>query len=412
MTCRHCQSDLDLCLLNLGTSPPANSYLNNDELSKDETWLPLRVWVCESCWLVQVEDFATSHQLFNKNYPYFSSYSRTWLSHCENYFENIIERFQLNKKSYVIEVASNDGCLLELFYKQGMNCLGIEPTQSTAESARSRGLNIVERFLDIELAKTLAKERGKADLIVANNVLPHVPDINNFVSACALLLKENGIITFEFQNVVELLEGKQFDTIYHEHFSYLSLTSTKKILQHSNLVIFDVEKIPTHGGSLRVFAQKSENLSRTISPRVKKMLKIEKRKGVLSPSFYQGFQEVAEQIRDEFLSFLHEAKNENKVVAAYGAAAKGNTLLNYARVTKELIAFVVDENPLKQGMLLPGSQIKILPTKAIAEMNPDFLIILPWNLQNEITSQLCNTGSWKGKLVTAIPSLKIFSLEQ
>jgi SAM-dependent methyltransferase len=406
MKCRHCGSDLRLTLIDLGQSPPSNAYLTFEGLSKPESVYPLRVLVCETCWLVQTEDFVRREELFASDYAYFSGYSASWLRHVERYVDNVVQRFQLQPQSYVIEVAANDGHLLQYMRQRGIGCLGIEPTHSTATAAQARGIPIVEAFFGAALGADLAAKR-RADLMVANNVLAHVPDINDFVSGFASLLQPDGVATFEFPHLLKMIEGKQWDTIYHEHFSYLSLTAVTRVFSVNGLSIFDVEEIPTHGGSLRVFAQRADSGERQTGKAVREMEDYELRNGVAVPATYGGFQESAEQARDELMGFLTEASDRGQLVAAYGAAAKGNTLFNFCGVTPGLVKFVVDANPAKQGRFLPGSHIPVFPEARLSEERPDFVLILPWNLAGEIAETARYVTDWGGRFVTAIPSLQV-----
>jgi SAM-dependent methyltransferase len=406
MNCRHCSKEIKLSLIDLGTSPPSNAYLKRDDLNKPEKWFPLRVLVCESCWLVQTEDFASAEELFDEDYAYFSSFSSSWLKHAEDYVEKMTGRFSLNSQSHVVEVASNDGYLLQYVKERGIPCTGIEPTKSTAQACLQKGIAVVQEFFGVNLAQQMVKEGKSADLTVANNVLAHVPDINDFVKGFSILLKQGGVATFEFPHLVNLIREKQFDTIYHEHFSYLSLRAVKNIFNANGLEIFDVEELTTHGGSLRVYAQKVGDKYQP-SEKVIKLLNMEEALGILRPEYYSNFQREAEHIKFELLDFLLQAKAKNKIVMAYGAAAKGNTLLNFAGIRSDLISCVVDANPAKQNKSLPGSRIKIFDPGLILENKPDYVVIFPWNLKWEIVSQLECIRDWNGKFVIAIPSLEI-----
>ena len=407
MRCRHCGEPVDLVLVDLGSTPPSNSYLTEDNLRLPEPCFPLRVLVCESCWLVQTEDFADATLLFSADYAYFSGYSSTWVEHCRDFADEAMDRFDLSKANRVVEVASNDGTLLNCFNTRGVRCTGIEPTASTAAAARILGLEVLEVFLDDAVATKLATDGLTADLLVANNVIAHVPDIVGFANGCRTLLAEDGVASFEFQYLVELIEGALFDTIYHEHFSYLSITSAEAVLETAGLKVFDVEQLPTHGGSLRVYAQRAESTRFDTSDSVRRLRDREASLGVSSPSFYSGFQERADSIRGDLTGFLVDAKAQGKRVVGYGAAAKGNTLLNYARVTTDLMAYVVDNNPAKQGMYLPGSQIPIVDEQRIVDEPPDFALILPWNIRDEITRRLESLDGWSGAIVTAVPELRV-----
>lgn len=407
MKCRHCGLELKLPLVELGSAPPSNAYLTEQTLHAPEKWFPLRVLVCEHCWLAQTEDFAQAHELFDADYAYFSSYSTTWLHHAEQYVADMQTRFSIDETSHVVETAANDGYLLQYVKARGVPCLGIEPTASTAAAARARGLNIVEDFFGKRLACELVAQGKQADLTIANNVLAHVPDINDFVAGFTVLLKPKGIATFEFPHLLRLMAENQFDTIYHEHFSYLSLTAVSRIFTHNGLVVFDVEEHPTHGGSLRVFAQRADSVTHAGTPRVAEMLAREGAAGMTTPDYYAGFQTRADQIKNAFLAFLIEAKNTGKQVVAYGAAAKGNTLLNYAGVRPDLLSWVVDRNPAKQGKYLPGSRIPIVHEARLREVRPDYVVILSWNLRDEVMAQLDYIRGWGGQFVTAVPNLAV-----
>lgn len=407
MICRHCLAELSLPLIDLGSAPPSNAYLTDLTLQMPEKWFPLRVLVCTECWLAQTEDHTGAEELFSADYAYFSSFSTSWLRHAEDYVERMTERFSLDSASHVVEVASNDGYLLQYFKSRGISCLGIEPTASTATAARAKGIQIVADFFGTRLANGLVDQGRQADLAVANNVLAHVPDINDFVSAFSLLLKPTGVATFEFPHLLRLVEDNQFDTIYHEHFSYLSLTAVTRVFEQNGLSIFDVEELPTHGGSLRVFAQRLDLGSNSVSLAVNEMLVREATVGMKTQEYYAGFQDKADKVKDEFINFLIEAKRKGKRVVAYGAAAKGNTLINYAGIRPDLIPRVVDRNPAKQGKYLPGSRIPIDEEMRIMAEKPDYVVILPWNLRDEVMTQLAYIREWGGQFVTAVPQLTI-----
>lgn len=407
MKCRHCGTDLELKFIDLGAAPPSNAYLVEAELHRPEKFFPLRVLVCTACWLVQTEDFADAAELFSADYAYFSSFSTTWLQHAEAYVAAMIRRFRLGPESLVIEIAANDGYLLQYVRENGIPCLGVEPTHNTAAAARARGIEIIEDFFGTRLAGMLAGEGKQADLMVANNVLAHVPDINDFVSGFAALLKPQGVSTFEFPHLQRLVEGTLFDTIYHEHFSYLSLTTVSRIFDRNGLTIFDVEELPTHGGSLRVFAQRKNGTPQPVFPSVGQILEKERTSGMDDAKYYSFMQADTESIKDDFLAFLLQAKRERRKVIAYGAAAKGNTLLNFAGVRTDLLPFVVDRNPAKQGKYLPGSRIPILGEQKIREERPDYVVILPWNLRDEVITQLSYVRTWGARFVTAVPRMEI-----
>ena len=407
MKCRHCGSKLKLTLLELGSSPPSNAYLTSQTLSEPEKWFPLRIMVCENCWLVQTEDFAKASELFDANYSYFSGFSTSWLQHSQRYVADMVARFNLKSASHVVEVASNDGYLLQYFKASNISCTGVEPTASTAAAAREKDIPIVEDFFGVRLATELATQGKQADLTVANNVLAHVPDINDFVAGFAILLKPQGVATFEFHHLLKLINENQFDTIYHEHFSYLSLTAVNRIFAANGLSVFDVEEHSTHGGSLRVFAQRSDSGQQECNARVVEMLQCEAKVGMLKPEFYKSLQSKTEKIKNDFLGFLLEARRQGKTVVAYGAAAKGNTLLNYAGIRPDLISFVVDRNPSKLNKFMPGSRIPIVNELLLKQAKPDYVVILPWNLKKELMLQLEYVKTWGGNFVTAVPSMRI-----
>ena len=405
MKCRHCQTPLELVFVDLDESPPSNSYLS--AVDQTENTYPLRVLVCEECWLVQTEDFAEADEFFASSYAYFSSYSSSWLAHAKAYVDDVVERFDLDESSFVVEVAANDGYLLQYVSERGIPCLGVEPTASTAAAAREKGIEIVGEFFGVDVAERLAVEGRQADLTVANNVLAHVPDINDFAAGFAALLKPNGVSTFEFQYVVPLVEECLFDTIYHEHYSYLSLTAVDRILAANGLAVFDVAEIPTHGGSLRVFAQRADTDERERSAAVEELLAREAAIGVGTVEYYQGFQTRVDAIRQGLLDFLAKAEAERRTVAAYGAAAKGNTLLNYSGVGADQVEFVVDANPHKQGQFLPGSHIPIVDDDHLKQARPDYVLVLPWNILDEISRQLHYISSWGGRILRAVPTITI-----
>jgi SAM-dependent methyltransferase len=393
--------------VDLGSAPPSNAYLTEQALRSPEKWYPLRVLVCEHCWLVQTDDFAQAHELFDAEYAYFSGFSSSWLAHSDSYVTKMAARFKLNADSHVVEVAANDGYLLQYVKARGIPCTGVEPTASTAAAARAKGIPIIEDFFGVRLAEALIAQGKQADLAVANNVLAHVPDINDFVSGFARLLKPQGVATFEFPHLLKLISENQFDTIYHEHFSYLSLTAVNRIFAAYGLSVFDVEEYTTHGGSLRVFAQRSDTGQHLSSTKVDELLQREAQVGMATTGYYAGFQAKADTVKNEFLTFLLEAKRQGKAVTAYGAAAKGNTLLNYAGVSPDLISFVVDRNPAKQGKYMAGSRIPIVNESLLQDEKPDYVIILPWNLSLEVMQQLDYIRAWGGQFVTAVPELRI-----
>ena len=407
MKCRHCYAELTLPFIDLATAPPSNAYLRAEQLASPEKWYPLRVFACTQCWLVQTEDYAHHAHLFSSEYAYFSSFSTSWLAHSKRYVANMMQRFSLDASSHVIEVAANDGYLLQYVQQAGVPCMGIEPTASTALAARAKGLHIVEEFFGVELANKLVAEGKAADLTAANNVLAHVPDINDFVAGFTKVLKPNGVATFEFPHLLRLVSECQFDTIYHEHFSYLSLTVVRSVFESNGLRLFDVDELTTHGGSLRVYAQRRDTGRHPITNSVESLLKTEAIAGISTEAFYQGFQSRADDVRDGLMAFLIDARREGRRVGAYGAAAKGNTLLNYAGVRTGLLPWVVDRNPAKQGLYMPGSRIPIFDEACLRSARPDYILVLPWNLRAEVMEQLAYVRSWGGRFVYAVPSLEI-----
>lgn len=407
MKCRNCASELTRQLIDLGAAPPSNAYLTRAQLRAPEKTFPLLVMVCDSCWLVQTQDFAQADELFAADYAYFSSFSSSWLEHAERYVTAMIDRFNLGRESTVVEVASNDGYLLQYVKARGLRCLGIEPTNSTARAAREKGIETREVFFGRKQGVELAKEGWQADLTAANNVLAHVPDIVDFLDGFASLLKPRGVATFEFPHLLNLLRENQFDTVYHEHFSYLSLSAVERVSKRAGLQVFDVEELPTHGGSLRVFVQRSDAGAHETSPAVDRMLRCEAAAGLTSAAGFSDFQARAEKVKDDFVAFLIDAKRNGRRVAAYGAAAKGNTLLNFAGIRPDLIHYVVDRNPAKQGKFMPGSRIPIVDEALLDADRPDFIIILPWNLKVEVMQQLKRARAWGTQFVTAVPTLEI-----
>jgi C-methyltransferase C-terminal domain/Putative zinc binding domain/Methyltransferase domain len=404
MKCRHCGTPLEHNFVDLGFAPPSNAYLDAEDLSNPELHYPLRVKVCHRCWLVQTEDYARAEELFSANYAYFSSTSSSWLDHASRYAHMITERLKLGPQNFVIEVASNDGYLLKNFVAAGIPCLGIEPTASTAAAAEALGIPVTQQFFGEALGRQLADEGRRADLIAGNNVYAHVPDINDFTRGLAAALSSEGTVTLEFPHLVPLIEQTQFDTVYHEHFSYLSLTTVKHILAAAGLRVWDVEELPTHGGSLRVYGCHTE-ASITTTNRVNSLLAHEDQFGIARLETYTGFQKQADRVKDDLLAFLIEQKRAGRRVVAYGAAAKGNTLLNYAGVRPDLLPYVCDAAKSKQGKLMPGSHIPILPPGVLRENPPDYVLILPRNIANEVQTQLSDLVRSGVGFVTAVPEL-------
>ena len=406
MNCRHCSSPLEHTFLDLGFAPPSNAYLNEADLDKPETFFPLKVMVCGQCWLVQTEDYAAAEELFSPEYAYFSSTSSSWLAHAKTFTEAMTERLGLDDNSFVIEVASNDGYLLRNFVEAGVPCLGIEPTDSTADAAEALGVPVLREFFGESLGRQLEADGKQADLMAGNNVYAHVPDINDFTRGLTAALKPTGTITLEFPHLMRLLEFTQFDTTYHEHFSYLSLSSVQRIFEQADLRVFDVEELSTHGGSLRVYGC-HQNDPRANSESVERLLAEEIANGLQSLDTYREFQSRADQVRDGLLAFLLEQKKEGKSVAAYGAAAKGNTLLNYAGVKPDLLPFVCDAAAAKQDMFMPGSHIPIVKPEMLREIKPDIVLVLPWNLAEEVADHHSYIQEWGGQFAIAVPTMKI-----
>ncbi len=404
--CRFCDSPMHHEFVDLVSSPPSNSFLKRAQLTAPETFYPLKLFVCDNCLLVQIDEHKSATEIFDSDYVYFSSFSQTWLDHCEEYCSKMVTRFGLNEKSKVVEVASNDGYLLQYFKERNIQTLGIEPTKSTADVALSKGIDTLVRFFGKDCGKDLAQTRGKANLIAANNVLAHVPDINDFVSGFKELLTDDGVVTVEFPHLLQLVNLHQFDTIYHEHFSYFSFITICKIFNSHSLRVFDVEEISTHGGSLRIYVDHGN--THALSPSVDALLDKERNAGMESLDFYTGYQAITDDVKNNCLMFLLDAKKRGKRIAAYGAAAKGNTFLNYCGIREDLIEFVVDASPHKQGRFLPGVHIPVVAESALREIKPDYVVILPWNLRYEISKQLSYIRDWNGKFVIAIPQLEVF----
>ncbi len=407
MQCRFCKTELHHVFIDLVNSPASNSFLAEEELNKPETFYPLKVFTCHNCFLVQIDEYKQSDDIFNNQYVYFSSYSTSWLKHAEKYTNMMIDRFHYDEKSLVIEIASNDGYLLQYFHKKNIPVLGIEPTENTAEAAREKGIESINEFFGTTLATELNSKNIKADLLLGNNVLAHVPDIIDFARGMKIALKNEGVITMEFPHLMQLVENNQFDTIYHEHFSYLSFNCVSRIFESQGLVMFDVEEVSTHGGSLRIFAKHREDSSKEISPNVGVLLSKEIERGMTNLRWYSGFNQKALKVKLDLISFLVKQKNGTKKVAAYGAAAKGNTLLNYCGVKNDLVDYVVDANPSKQNKFLPASHIPVKNETFLKHDKPDFILILPWNLKDEIMEQLSYAKDWGAKFVIPIPELQI-----
>lgn len=405
MNCRHCEQLLQHVFLDLGFAPPSNSYLGAADLRGPETWFPLKLYVCEHCWLVQTEDYSRADELFGADYAYFSSVSRSWMDHAARYVDMVQRRFALDETSHVIEVASNDGYLLKNLVAAGIPCLGIEPTASTAAAAEAIGVPVRREFFGLRCAENLVAEGKSADLVLGNNVYAHVPDINDFTAGLCAVLKQGGTITLEFPHLMSLLRETQFDTVYHEHYSYLSLWTVQSIFKRAGLRVWDVERLPTHGGSLRIYGCHADDPRGTTSA-VAELLHEEGQQGLRSLETYRRFQSRVDGVKNDFLSFLIEQKNAGRKVVAYGAAAKGNTLLNYAGVKPDLLPFVCDAAPSKQGKYLPGSHIPILPPAALVDARPDVVLVLPWNIAREICEQLDFMRARGARFAIAVPALQ------
>ena len=408
MNCRFCDTPLSLKFADLVNCPPSNSFLTAEQLNQPEVYYPLTIYVCPKCFLVQVDEYKKAEDIFNSDYVYFSSYSKSWVEHARRYVEDMVDRFNFNENSLVIEIASNDGYLLQHFRNKDIRVLGIEPSKSTANVAILKGIPTITEYFGSVFANHLKQKRKKGNLLVGNNVLAHVPDINDFVEGLKVALRKNGVITMEFPHLLRLVEDCQFDTIYHEHYSYLSFTTVKTIFESHALEMFDVEETNTHGGSLRIFAKHKKDTNKQISPNVAAMLEKERKAGVTTLEFYENFQGRIDHIKRQALRFLLDQQGNGKKVIGYGAAAKGNTLLNYAGIKgNDLIQFVVDAAPSKQDKFLPGSHIPVYDESKIREAKPDYIIILPWNLKDEIMDQLSYVQEWGCRFVVFVPGLQI-----
>lgn len=405
--CRFCHAPLQHTFVDLGMSPLCQDHIKPEEVDKMEPFYPLHVYVCEKCFLVQLEEYVSPSDIFS-DYAYFSSYSDYWLNHVEHYTDLMVERFPINTKSLVAEIASNDGYLLQYFITKGIPVLGIEPATNVAEYAIKKGVRTEIKFFGVKTAYEMVKKYGKADLLIGNNVLAHVPDINDLVGGMKIFLKPEGIITMEFPHLERLVERNQFDTIYHEHFSYLSFTTVEKIFAYHGLTLFDVEELPTHGGSIRIYAKNSEDISKEVSKRVVELRSREKALGMLTLDYYKNFDKKVNETKRKILDFLIHAKREGKKIIGYGAPGKGNTLLNYCGIRTDFLDFTVDRSPHKQGNFLPGTLIPILSPEMIKEAKPDYVFILPWNLKEEIIDSHSYIGEWGGKFVVPIPELQVY----
>lgn len=408
MKCRFCSSDSLNLFIDLGMSPPSNSFLTAEQLNNPEIYLPLKLWICNDCFLVQIDEYKNAREIFSNDYAYFSSYSTTWLKHSKDYVDMISKKLNLNGESLAIEIASNDGYLLQYFKEKNIPCLGIEPTANTAKVAKDKGINTLTEYFTEAQAKQVAIDFGKADLILGNNVFAHVPDINDFVKGLKELLKTSGTITLEFPHLLTLIENNQYDTIYHEHFWYFSVYALQNVFKKHNLAIYDIEELQTHGGSLRLYLRHSENKSLPILNTVQNILDKEITNGIDRFDFYQAFVTRVSNNKLDILEFLIQQKKDGKKIAAYGAAAKGNTFLNYCGIKNDLIDFVVDASPIKQNKLLPGSHIPVVSEETLRKEKPDYVLIFPWNIKEEISTQIRYIKDWGGKFLVAIPNLEIF----
>jgi len=406
LNCRFCNELLTKIFVDLGISPLSNAFLKKEMLDGSEKKYPLCAYVCDNCFLVQLPEFEKPENIF-KDYAYFSSYSNTWLQHAKNYVNMVIRKFNFDEKSLVVEIASNDGYLLQFFKKKNIPILGIEPAVNVAKIAKEKEIPTITKFFSVDTANELKKDGKLADLIIGNNVLAHVPNLNDFVKGLKILLKPSGIITLEVPHVLQLIQENQFDTIYHEHFSYFSLLTLKKIFSFHGLQIFDVEEISTHGGSLRIYVKHTENDGISINERVRILLEKEKQCGLENISTYTNFTKKVEDVKEKLQEFFISAKNSGKKIVCYGAAAKGNTLLNYCNIGNNFIEYVVDQSPYKQGLFLPGTHIPIKSPDEIQKTKPDYLIIIPWNLKEEIMEEIKYIQNWGGKFMIPIPEVKI-----
>ena len=405
--CRFCQTPLNKTFVDLGMSPVSNAFLKSEQLDKAEKFYPLHTYVCENCFLVQLEEFETPEQIFSNDYAYFSSYSETWLIHCQSYTELMINKFGFNDNSQVIELASNDGYLLQYFKQRGIPVLGIEPAANVAKVSEEKGIPTLVKFFDVETARLLENQSKKADLLIGNNVLAHVPDINDFVGGMKIALKENGILTMEFPHLLQLMEYNQFDTIYHEHFSYFSFLTVEQIFASHGLILFDVEEIPTHGGSLRIYGKHDTNSDNEVTDRLMNLKDKEIEAKLDWIDTYLGFGEQVKETKRKLLQFLINIKSQGKTIVGYGAPAKGNTLLNYCGIRTDFLDYTVDRSPHKQGLFLPGTHIPVYHPDKIQETRPDYVMILPWNIKDEIIEQMAHIREWGGQFLIPIPQVEV-----
>jgi len=406
--CRFCGSSLRVSVADLGMSPVSNNNIKPERLGAMEPFYPLHAYVCEKCWLVQLAQFQAADEIFNDEYAYFSSYSKSWLDHARHYSLQMIDRFGIDQESQVVEIASNDGYLLKNFNEKGIKILGVEPCANVAHAAEAIGIPSLIKFFGVKTAEEMVDDGIRADLLVGNNVLAHVPDLNDFVKGMKILLSPQGIITMEFPHLKKLIEFNQFDTMYHEHFSYFSLVTVEKVFAEFGLVIFDVEEIPTHGGSLRIYARHDSDSSKPILAAVEDLRSQEIKAGFKDTTVYKRFSEQVKETKRKLLSFLIEVKRQDKTVVGYGAPAKGNTLLNYCGVRHDFVDYTVDLSPHKQGLFLPGTHLPIFPPQRISETKPDYVLILPWNIKDEVMNQMAHIRDWGGQFVVPIPELKVY----
>lgn len=405
--CRFCGASLRHRVVDLGMSPLCESFLGADELNEMERFYPLTAWVCEHCFLVQLEEYVTGEEIFS-DYAYFSSFSDSWVSHAKNYVDQMINQLGLTGRNRVVEIASNDGYLLQFFVARGIPALGIEPAANVARAAEAKGVPTIVRFFGADTARDLLSDMHGADLILGNNVLAQVPDLNDFVAGLKILLTPSGVVTIEFPHLVRTIEGNQFDQIYHEHFSYFSLYAVERIFAAHQLLIFDVEELPTHGGSLRIYARHYEDTTKEVTDRLLELRAREAEAGVATLGYYQDFESKVHATKRELLRFLIEAKGAGKRVVGYGAPGKGNTLLNFCGIRTDFVEFTVDRNPHKHGKFLPGTHIPIFPPERLWDAHPDYVLILPWNLKSEIMNQLNGIRQWGGQFVVPIPEVTVY----
>lgn len=407
-SCRFCAHPLNHTVVDLGRSPLCQKHVKPENANAMEPFFPLHAYVCDQCWLVQLEDFTTADYIFDNEYAYFSSFSESWLKHCKKYTDDMIDRFDVNAEKLVVEIASNDGYLLQWFVEKEIPVLGVEPAVNVAQVAQEKNIRTETLFFGRGTARQMSSEYGKANLLIGNNVLAHVPDINDFVAGMKIMLAEDGVITMEFPHLQRLMEGNQFDTIYHEHFSYFSFIAVNRIFAFHGLTIFDVQELSSHGGSLRIFGRHQEDNSKPVVENVSKLLTREKKIGFETLEYYSQFEEKVKETKRKLIEFLIGVKREGKTIVGYGAPGKGNTLLNYCGIRTDFLDYTVDRNPHKQGNFLPGTHIPIYHPDKIQETRPDYVLILPWNLKREISKQLSYISNWGGKFVVPIPEVMVF----